>query len=81
MSKIIIDHNIISEPIMMMQTLLREVEILGKEKDMSPIDMENLKGDILAAPSVDDISEILKENFGNEIVIINKEIYGNNTQA
>ncbi len=69
MAKVIISHNIIEEPVMMMQIVLREVEAGAIEKNLDP---EPIKQRILDAPTVANIVDILDEIFGGEIVVLDK---------
>ena len=69
MGRVIISHNIIQEPVMMMQVVLREVEAGAVEKNLDPAP---IKQRILDAPTVANIVDILDEIFGGEIVVLDK---------
>ena len=69
MGKVIIDFAMIGEPVMMMQTLLREVETFCEGTDKNVV---ALKEEIMNAPTIPTIEGILKREFGDELKIRDK---------
>lgn len=69
MARVIVDFTMIDDPVNMMQTLLREVEKLCIEKNKNS---EDLKQEILDAPSIPAIESIIEREFGDELKIRDK---------
>lgn len=67
----------IGEPVAMMQTLQREVEVLCDELGKSPGPIQK---EIIEAPTIAQIEGILKREFGDNLKIRDK-YRGTNNQA
>ena len=66
MGKVIISDKILTEPIMMMTVVLREVETILVARGEDPT---KLKEKILAAETIPAIQYLVKEAVGDEIII------------
>lgn len=76
MSKVIIDFTMIEEPVKMMQTLQREVEVLCDEMGKAPGPIQE---EIMNAPTIAQIEGILKREFDDKLKIRDK--YRSKNQA